>query len=79
MGTAIQIEGYDPSVDEWSRIPNSPYDIVTCLDVLEHIELESINDVIDDIKRLTINFCYVVVDLQPAVKQWKMAEMHIFS
>ena len=44
------------------------YDIVTCLDVLEHIELSSIDAVISEIKSLTRKFCYIVVDLQPAVK-----------
>ena len=64
----IQIDGYDPAVDEWNNHPKTKYDIVSCLDVLEHVELESIDAVIDDISDLTKNFCYVAIDLQPAVK-----------
>ena len=65
----IKVSGYDPAVDKWSTKPNSKFDIITCLDVLEHIEMQSIDSVIDDISSLTANFCYVVVDLQPAVKR----------
>ena len=64
----INVTGYDPSVAEYSVHPEGKYDIVSCLDVLEHVELDSIDSVIDDIANLTKRFCYVVVDLQPAVK-----------
>ena len=64
----INVDGYDPAVDEWSNHPNKKYDIVSCLDVLEHVELGSIDAVIDDIASLTKNFCYIVIDVQPAVK-----------
>ena len=65
----IEVSGYDPAVDQWSQKPNSKFDIVTCLDVLEHIEMQSIDSVLDDLSFLTTNICYVVVDLQPAVKR----------
>ena len=48
--------------------PDQPADILSCLDVLEHIELTSIDDVLQDINNLTRHFCYLVIDLQPAVK-----------
>lgn len=64
----IKIIGYDPAVDEWEAKPDQPVDILSCLDVLEHIELTSIDDVLQDIKNLTRHFCYLVIDLQPAVK-----------
>ena len=65
----IRVDGYDPAVNQWEKLPESPYDIVTCLDVLEHIEIESIDSVLDDIKRLTSVFTFLVIDLQPAVKR----------
>ena len=64
----IDIDGFDPAVPKWSNKPNSPADIVLCLDVLEHVERKSIDDVMSDIQRLTRLFCLVVVDLRPAVK-----------
>jgi len=68
LPSKIDVNGYDPAVEEWEDKPCSSSDIVTCLDVLEHIELESIDVVLRNIKALTNNFCYLVVDLQPAVK-----------
>lgn len=65
---SIQVSGYDPAVEQWSMRPSKKSDIVTCLDVLEHIEYNSIEAVINDIHGLTKHLCYVVVDLQPAVK-----------
>ncbi|WP_115125942.1 methyltransferase domain-containing protein [Synechococcus sp. GEYO] len=65
----IKISGYDPAVEEFSTKPEKPVDILTCLDVLEHIEMDSIDAVLDDIKNLTKQFCYLVIDLQPAVKK----------
>ena len=68
---SIHVDGYDPAVQKWETPPTKPYDIVTCLDVLEHIEMGSIDAVLKDIHRLTKNFCYLVIDLQPAVKTLK--------
>lgn len=65
----IVVDGYDPAVEKWSKKPASTYDIVLCLDVLEHVEMSSINNVVTDIGSMTHQFCYVVVDLQPAVKK----------
>ena len=65
----VKITGYDPAVEEFSDYPNTQYDVVSCLDVLEHIEINLIDNVIDDILSITKNFCFVVVDLQPAVKK----------
>lgn len=64
----IQVMGYDPSVELFSRKPDAPVDILTCLDVLEHIEMDSIDAVLRDIYNLTRQFCYLVIDLQPAIK-----------
>lgn len=66
---SIKVDGYDPAVEEYSLHPEDPYNIVVCLDVLEHIEIDSIDAVLNDIRRLTSNFCYLVIDMQPAVKK----------
>lgn len=64
----IDVYGYDPAIPTYSEKPTSPVDIVVCLDVLEHIEMNSIDDVLREIKSLTKQFCYLAIDLQPAVK-----------
>ena len=65
----ITVKGYDPAMPKYADKPSEPVDIVTCLDVLEHIEMDSIDAVLQDIKSLTKRFCYLVIDLQPAVKK----------
>lgn len=69
LPSSIRVDGYDPAVKSFSKRPTQAVDILTCLDVLEHIELNTIDDVLLDIKQLTKNFCYLVIDLQPAVKK----------
>lgn len=69
LSSGINVLGYDPAVDEWETKPDKPVDILSCLDVLEHIEISSIDEVLKDIHSLTRRFCYLVIDLQPAVKK----------
>ena len=71
LPSSIHVQGYDPAVTKWDSHPTTAYDIVTCLDVLEHIEMSSIDAVLQDIHSLTKTFCYLVIDLQPAVKKLK--------
>ena len=68
LPATIAVQGYDPAVAEFAQRPSQPVDILTCLDVLEHIEMASIDGVLREIHALTRHFCYLVIDLQPAVK-----------
>ena len=58
---SISVKGYDPAVEQYAEL-------LTCLDVLEHIEMDSIDAVLREVHGLTRRFCYLVIDLQPAVK-----------
>ena len=69
MPKKVTVEGYDPAITEFSTKPTKPSDVLLCLDVLEHIEMKSIDAVLRDIHALTNQFCYLVIDLQPAVKK----------
>ena len=62
------VDGYDPSVEEWENKPEKKYDIVTCVDVLEHLEITNIDEFIISVKSITHHFCFLVIDLQPAVQ-----------
>lgn len=68
LPNTLAVHGYDPAVDAYAQLLNKPVDILTCLDVLEHVEMASIDAVLQEIHRLTLKFCYLVIDLQPAVK-----------
>ena len=68
LGDKYIVDGYDPSVKEWSNKPNRKYDITTCIDVLEHLEHFSVDEVLNDICTKTNKFCFLLIDLQPAVQ-----------
>ncbi len=48
----IAIKEYDPCI-EGKDTPPEPADLVVCTDVLEHIEPDFLDDVLDDLRRLT--------------------------
>lgn len=61
------IHHYEPAVAEWSA-PPEPCRFVACIDVLEHIEPELLDNVLDDLKRVAAGVAIVTVDTQPAQK-----------
>jgi hypothetical protein len=62
-----QIRHYEPSRPEWSATPE-PAPFVTCIDVLEHIEPELLDNVLDDLQRVTLGRGFFTVHTGPAVK-----------
>ena len=58
---------YEPAVDAYSRSPD-PADLVVCLDVLEHIEPDLLDNVLDDLKRVTAKIGFFTVSTGPAAK-----------
>jgi hypothetical protein len=47
---SMKIQLYDPAVPKWSDRPE-PSEMVACIDVLEHIEPQKLDNVLDDLKR----------------------------
>ena len=47
-----RITGYDPGVADFTKTPK-PHDLVICVDVLEHVEPDCLEDVLDDLQRVT--------------------------
>ncbi len=58
---------YDPCIPEHAA-PPPPSDLVYCGDVLEHVELETLQAVLSDLRRLTLKAIFLVICTQPAVK-----------
>ena len=58
---------YDPAIKGKEASPE-PADVVYCGDVLEHIEPECLNDVLDDLVRVTKKIGIFVIHLTPALK-----------
>ncbi len=61
------IREYDPAVIELNK-PPMPADVVACTDVLEHIELECLGEVLDHIAALAQKAAFLVVSTIPASK-----------
>lgn len=63
----LMYQAYDPGVPRFSK-PPVPAQMVTCIDVLEHIEPDLIDNVLDDLKRLTEGILFATVCTVPALK-----------
>jgi len=58
---------YDPVFPEYGKPVAS--ELVCCIDVMEHIEEIYLNNVLDELKRITLNICYFSIASQPAKKE----------
>jgi hypothetical protein len=58
---------YDPAMPYWSDSPG-PSDFVVCLDVLEHIEPEYLENVLIDLQRVIRKYGLFSIHLRPAKK-----------
>jgi hypothetical protein len=61
------IQNYDPFIDEFKARPH-PSDIVVCTDVMEHIEIFALEDVLQDIRDLTKQIAFFQIATCPAKK-----------
>ena len=63
----LVIHHYDPAIPQWSA-PAQPCNFVACIDVLEHIEPHLIDNVLDDLLRVTRGIGVFTVHTGPAIK-----------
>lgn len=61
----VEYLGYDPAT-EWTD--KWPCDLVTCIDVLEHIEPDLLDNVLDDLMMLSKRWAFLTIHTGPAVK-----------
>lgn len=66
-GIPFPIQNYDPGMPEYDRRPHAA-DVVVCTDVLEHIEIDCLKEVLDDLQSLTKKALFVNVACRPAKK-----------
>lgn len=52
----LDVVGFDPAVPEFSSKPSRQFDIVTCIDVLEHVPLDELDSVLADMRRFSERF-----------------------
>lgn len=63
----LTYQAYDPGVPRFDK-PPLPAQMVACIDVLEHIEPDCLENVLDDLCRLTEGCAFLSVDTGPAMK-----------
>jgi len=63
----LMVAEYDPAIEGKETAPY-PADLVACIDVLEHIEPDCLDDVLDDLLRMTISATFVTIATTPAKK-----------
>jgi hypothetical protein len=64
---AVDFREYDPAVEAISAAPE-PADLVTCTDVLEHVEPDRLDAVLDDLRAKTRIGVFLTVATRPAAK-----------
>lgn len=63
----LKYQGYDPGVPDLASAP-IPAQLVCCIDVLEHIEPECLDDVLDHLASLTEAVAFITIHTGPAGK-----------
>ncbi|MDQ3079567.1 MAG: class I SAM-dependent methyltransferase [Pseudomonadota bacterium] len=62
-----RVKEYDPAIPDKADAP-APADLVVCTDVLEHVELDCLSEVLDHLRQLSRKACFVVIATRPAKK-----------
>ena len=64
----VVITEYDPGVPEKAEPPRGRFDLVTCIDTLEHIELDCYPAVLEHLNAVTGKVLFAVISTRPAGK-----------
>lgn len=67
LGPGYRVTNYDPCI-EGLDTPPEPHDVVTCTDVLEHVEPQYITATLNELRRLTLKRAFMVISVSPALK-----------
>jgi hypothetical protein len=66
LGIFLDYKPYDPAFPEYG--PPKPADLCVCIDVLEHVEHEYLNNIIDDLHKITLKYGFFTIHTGPAKK-----------
>jgi hypothetical protein len=67
-GDMYRITEYEPSRDDETGNPPAPASYVVCVDVLEHVEPDLLENVLDDLQRVTTDRGYFTISCRRATK-----------
>ncbi len=65
LPSAVVRDSYDPAIPQIAARPERTYDMVVCIDVMEHIEPNEVADVLADIATFAPKALFII-DTQPA-------------
>lgn len=60
---------YDPGVEKYSTRPKDRCDLVLCIDVLEHVPEECVDEVLNDICSLSNKVVFMNISTRPSTKK----------
>jgi len=63
----IDVTPYDPAVPEFANKPNEQYDLVLCVDVMEHVQEDKVEEVLKDIFTFS-NRIFLTITCYPATQ-----------
>lgn len=66
LGVNVEYLPYDPAFPEYG--PPKPADLVCCIDVLEHIEIDLLDNVLDELQSISRNLGFFSIHTGPAIK-----------
>ncbi|THD63549.1 hypothetical protein [Phenylobacterium sp.] len=66
LGAVLDYRPYDPSFPEYGE--PKPADLVCCIDVLEHIEPDYLDNVLDELRAITVAHGFFSIHTGPAQK-----------
>lgn len=62
----VKVTSYDPGVPGIDKMPSGVFDIVTCTDVLEHVERQFVEQTLDTLRRYTKGAAILYIACTPA-------------
>jgi 2-polyprenyl-3-methyl-5-hydroxy-6-metoxy-1,4-benzoquinol methylase len=65
---SLQVSGFDVASDEYATLPDHKFDLVVCLDVMEHVEFGALSNVLSEIRDRTGKVFICSVANYPASK-----------
>jgi hypothetical protein len=63
----FDVRNFDPAIPGLDARPE-PADLVTCIDVLEHVEMEFLDNVLADLAHLTLKVGFLTIATRPSGK-----------